>query len=272
MKRGALQVRLLPVTSTWLRSSTRQSSRFLPRGDAGSTPAGATRGRTATGAVPRLENGWAATPWGFDSLSFRLRCDVVQTAGRPAVTRWMLVRAQPSQLTRPGLLAGRGCRSLTPATRVRIPLGASTLWLHALGRVWRCGSAVSRVRRVRSPSRALLAVAQWTSTRLLPWPTGVRLLPARLRRKASSEPAGCEPAEQGAIPWRRLGRRRRAGWAGAALMKRTRVVRFHGRRLEPPRLSSGCREAGHPAGFGNRRPLVRLQPARSVLRAERDAR
>jgi len=24
------------------------------------------------GAVPRLENGWAATPWGFDSLSFRL--------------------------------------------------------------------------------------------------------------------------------------------------------------------------------------------------------
>jgi hypothetical protein len=75
--------------------------------------------------------------------------------------------------------------------------------VHALGRVWRCGPAVSRVRRVRSPSRALLAVAQRTSTRLLPWPTGVRLLPARLRRKASSEPAGREPVEQGAIPWRR---------------------------------------------------------------------
>src|SRR5215204_2072859 len=29
-------------------------------------------GRTATGAVPRLENGWARFgPWGFDSLSFR---------------------------------------------------------------------------------------------------------------------------------------------------------------------------------------------------------
>jgi hypothetical protein len=63
---------------------------------------------------------------------------------------------------------------------------------------------------------------------------GVRVLPARLRRKASSEPAGCEPVEQGAIPWRRpicaqvanphprirdarnsrasASRRRRAGW------------------------------------------------------------
>jgi hypothetical protein len=28
-------------------------------------------GRTATGAVPRLENGWVFGPWGFDSLSFR---------------------------------------------------------------------------------------------------------------------------------------------------------------------------------------------------------
>jgi hypothetical protein len=46
----------------------------LTRGRAGSTPAGAISsilGRTATGAVPRLENGWGASPWGFDSLSFR---------------------------------------------------------------------------------------------------------------------------------------------------------------------------------------------------------
>ena len=42
-------------------------------------------------------------------------------------------------------------------------------------------------------------------------------------------------------------------------MKRTCVVRFHGRRLH---LAVG--KLGHPAGFGNRRPLVRLQPARSV--------
>src|SRR5438046_494696 len=43
----------------------------LKRRVAGSTPAGATLGRTATGAVSRLENGWASGPWGFDSLSFR---------------------------------------------------------------------------------------------------------------------------------------------------------------------------------------------------------
>jgi hypothetical protein len=30
-------------------------------------------GRTATGAVSRLENGWALGSWGFDSLSFRSR-------------------------------------------------------------------------------------------------------------------------------------------------------------------------------------------------------
>jgi hypothetical protein len=43
----------------------------LTRDGAGSTPAGAILGRTATGAVPRLENGRAFGPWGFDSLSFR---------------------------------------------------------------------------------------------------------------------------------------------------------------------------------------------------------
>ena len=171
------------------------------------------------GAVSRLENGWISGSWGFDSLSFRLeawpswkgsallarrrhrrsqvrvllpplhRCDVVQMGGPPAVNRWMLVRAQPSQLSCPGRPADRGRRSLTPATRVRIPLGApctrdvesagadptsrkplksaasrpraaptpeSQLFMlfHALGRVWGCGPAVSRVRRVRSPSRA----------------------------------------------------------------------------------------------------------------------
>ena len=42
----------------------------LNRGRAGSSPAGVTHGRTATGAVSRLENGWVARPWGFDSLSF----------------------------------------------------------------------------------------------------------------------------------------------------------------------------------------------------------
>jgi hypothetical protein len=141
-----------------------------------------------------------ATVRRFESCCLRLRCDVVQSAGRPAVNRRMLVRAQPSQLSRPGLLAGQDAG---PSNRRRGFESRSGLLL-ALGRVWRRGLAVSRVRRVRSPSRALLAVAQRMSTRLLPWPTEVRLLPARLRRKASSEPAGREPVEQGAIPWRRL--------------------------------------------------------------------
>jgi len=102
-------------------------------------------GRTAIGAVSRLENGWASWPWGFDSLSFRLRpvaqwrravgfeptrarssragasdsrCDVVQPVGRPAVTRRMLVRSQPSQLlTTPRSSSGGGRRSLTSAAR-----------------------------------------------------------------------------------------------------------------------------------------------------------
>ena len=224
------------------------------------------------------------------------RCDVVQTAGRPAVTRSMLVRAQPSQLT-PRSSSGRGCRSLTSATRVRIPVCPQTRDPQADPASRRslksaasrpkstehCRFSRSRTRLGMRPGclpgeagsipveSALLAVAQWTSTTLLPWPTGVRLLPARLRRKASSEPAGGEPAEQGAIPWRRpscsragirgngspplhpslrLGRsltaaasqpqkhRRRACWAGTALIRRVRMVRFHGRRFPP-----GCREA-----------------------------
>ncbi len=228
-----MQVRLLPVTS---HGSVAQLGR-APGSYPGTCRFDPCRSHLTEGlpkgAVPRLENGWASRPWGFDSPSFRLeawpsrqgsalltrrratarrfescclrlRCDVVQTAGPPAVTRWMLVRAQPSQLSRPGRPAVEDAGPSNRRRGFESRSGHYTLWLHALGRVWRCGSAVSRVRRVRSPSRALLAVAQRMSTRLLPWTTEVRLLPARLRRKASSEPAGCEPVEQGAIPWRRL--------------------------------------------------------------------
>ena len=66
------------------------------RGAAGSIPAGhiarrtrptrPARGRTATGAVPRLENGWLSRAWGFDSLSFRLG-SVAQQAELPALNR-----------------------------------------------------------------------------------------------------------------------------------------------------------------------------------------
>jgi hypothetical protein len=58
LKRGASQVRSLPVTSR-LRSSTRQSSRFLPGSLQVRRLPGPPFGRTATGAVSRLENGWA---------------------------------------------------------------------------------------------------------------------------------------------------------------------------------------------------------------------
>ena len=125
------------------------------------------------------------------------------TVGRPAVSRKMLVRPQPSQPrsthTSPGLEPGRGCRSLTSATRVRLPLGAPTL-SDASGDATRssAGRGGFDSRRER-----FLAVAQRMSAALLPRAMGVRLLPARLRRKASSEPPGREPDEQGATPWRR---------------------------------------------------------------------
>ena len=45
---------------------------------------------------------WASTPRAPVRIGpGRLRCDVVQPVGRPAVTRRMLVRAQPSQLQAP---------------------------------------------------------------------------------------------------------------------------------------------------------------------------
>ncbi len=47
----------------------------------------------------------------------------------------------------------RSLKSAASRPRLTLP---SQLFL-ALGRVWRCGSAVSRVRRVRSPSRALFS-------------------------------------------------------------------------------------------------------------------
>ena len=76
------------VSHAWLRSSTRQSSRFLPgRVQVRRLPE-SPRGRTATGAVSRLENGWAATPWGFDSLSFRLARPRQEHAGTRALEAW----------------------------------------------------------------------------------------------------------------------------------------------------------------------------------------
>jgi hypothetical protein len=183
----------------------------------------------------------------------------------------MLVRAQPSQLnTCPGRPTARtpvpqtGNAGSTPARGAVFcpqtrdpqersprrgrhgsrPLRVRPLAL-ALGRVWRCDPAVYRMRRVRFPSGALLAVAQRTSTRLLPWPTEVRLLPASCVARLVASPravnpwsrvqfpgdaplvaqgresAGADPRPRGAEPLRRRGfLRRRAGRAGAALIRR----------------------------------------------------
>src|SRR5262245_30011398 len=84
-------------------------------------------GRTAMGAVPRLENGWAFGPWGFDSLSFRSRSGVVDSVRRATVTRERQVRALPPELLsacprgRSGDDAGPSTRKL----RVRVPPGVS---------------------------------------------------------------------------------------------------------------------------------------------------
>jgi hypothetical protein len=58
-----------------LRSSIRQSSRLLIGDVQVRVLLEPSFGRAATGAVPRLENGWVSGPWGFDSLPF-LRVEV----------------------------------------------------------------------------------------------------------------------------------------------------------------------------------------------------
>ena len=122
------------------------------------------------------------------------------TAGRPVVTRRMLVRPQPSQ---PHSCPGRLTVEDAGLSHRKRGFDSRSGYFTLSDASGICGPVVSRVRRVRFPSRALLAVAQWMSSALLPRAMGVRLLPARLRRKASSEPAGRESVEQGAIPWRR---------------------------------------------------------------------
>ena len=100
----------------------------------------------------------------------------------------------------PDRLDGRGRRSLTPETRVRVPLGV----LQALGRVWdmRPGCLPGEAGSIPVES-ALLAVAQLDERRASTAGDGGSSPPGELRRKACSEPAGCESVEQGATPWRR---------------------------------------------------------------------
>ncbi len=89
---------------------------------------------------------------------------------------------------------------------VRFPGAPSTRSRTRLGR----GSVVSRVRRVRLPSRALTTrrSSAEPSTTLRRWGTEVRILPARLllvreRDSAERSRAARIPACGGAHPWRR---------------------------------------------------------------------
>jgi hypothetical protein len=111
-------------------------------------------GRTATGAVSRLENGWVFGPWGFDSLSFRfveawpswqgsallarrrcepfagsspaasaLRSGVVESVRRATVTRERQVRALPPEPHAPVVEKGDDAGPSTRKLRVRVPPG-----------------------------------------------------------------------------------------------------------------------------------------------------
>jgi hypothetical protein len=154
------------------------------------------QGRAATGAVPRLENGWAFGPWGFDSLPFRwrhgraaegsalltrrratarrfescclARSGVVETERRATVDREAQVRALPPESSCPRGRTGDDAGPSTRKLRVRAPPGCSTKDWAVDGRpkgvteqrLRLCGAwAVTCVRR-REGGRAYL----WRST------------------------------------------------------------------------------------------------------------
>lgn len=135
------------------------------RGAAGSIPAGhiarrtrptrSARGRTATGAVPRLENGWLSQAWGFDSLSFRLG-SVAQQAELPALNR------RVAGSTPAGALSRQRTRPYRPAESAPGPLGGARV-------VTGCSPCRSRTRCRRAPrvparhtpGRALGGMAEW---------------------------------------------------------------------------------------------------------------
>ncbi len=126
----------------------------LKRRVAGSTPAGATFGRTATGAVSRLENGWASRAlgvrlpllplaeawpsWQGSALLPRRRCEpfagsspaasvfrsgVVESGRRATVNREGQVRVLPPELSRPRGRNGDDAGPSTRKLRVRVPPG-----------------------------------------------------------------------------------------------------------------------------------------------------
>jgi hypothetical protein len=208
-----------------------------------------------------------------------------------------------------------GCRSLTPVMRVRVPPGVSM-------RPWcqcRKHAALPAPQTGFESRRSLFAGLLVARMVACNHPSGVRFpgAPCHCSRTRLVARLGCLPGEAGSTPAESAPRRssadpsatlrgwgtevrilparlrRRAGWAGAALMRRSSVVRFHGRRSPRSQWKSGgllslvsqvralpgsswnrlvVGEPGHPTDFGRRRSQVRVLPTRCLLSLESDAR
>ena len=132
-------------------------------GDAGSNPArGAPHATVVSGrkhtALPALRTGFESRRSLFDG-ALGGHDGGLQPPERGSIPRGSTLTGKTENRSRRARSARIPrcvpCRGLPRAARPRDHAA-----LHALGRAWWRGSAVSRVRRVRLPPRALLAVAQ----------------------------------------------------------------------------------------------------------------
>jgi hypothetical protein len=146
-------------------------------------------GRTATGAVPRFENGWASGPWGFDSLSFRFVPVWSSGKTRDCYSRGagsIPAAGAPCPRGRTGDDAGLSTRKL----RVRVPPGVLRLAVGELATPPVLGAGDRRFDSCRPDlrGRGEAVLASLMSSR--PW---VRIPPALL-----TWTRGCSSDEQSA--------------------------------------------------------------------------
>ena len=230
-------------------------------GDAGSNPA---RG------APRCDRGVRSEAHGVASAADRVRVPAVALDGAPGGQDGGLHPPERGSIPRGSTLSA--AESLKAS-----PVGAAT----AAGR-----------HRSAAGRRHTLSDAPGGAARLSPGWGGFDSRRERLlvvAQRIEHHPATV--GDGGSNPPGEI-RRRRAGWAGAALIWRSSVVRFHGRRsprssAEEQRASTpraqvralpgssevtGRRGDGHPTDFGRRRSQVRILPTRSSLSRESDAR